>query len=993
MIATRRTFLGIALLIPAAASAQKRTLTQADWDRWKSITGSSLSNDGKWAAYTLAPLVGDGELIVRSTGGSTEYRVARGYLGRPNNVPGGLRPRAGANPEEEPSGPNIAPAQLTADSRFAVVLTYPPQAEFERAGRDRRRATALQNRSDLAILSLADGRVSTVARVRSFRLPRSSGSWIAYVVSDSTASDSARGTGARPGGQAGAPSARRRFGSNLVLRNMATGKEERLADVLDYAFDDSARVFVYTVVSRSEGKDGAFARNLANGMTASLLSGTGDYDQVAIDRAASQVAFVSNRDNFSKEPGGSSEFSLYYSSLKEGIARPVVSPASLNGVHVSGLANVAFTRSGSAVIFGIAPITPDTLSADSLSGKSVFDLWHYKDQVLQPTQRLNAARDRNRAFAAIYQIAAKKLVRLANDSIPVVSVSDDGRLGLANSRERYMIEQMWGEGATDVYLIDATTGAARLVREKISGNAQFSPDARFVTFYDAGRWFVYAVATGRTIEVLPPNKGISWARETWDTPSIPQSWGIAGWTRGDRSLLLYDRWDIWDVDPTGARPAVSVTDSLGRKNNIVLRLAIGGAGGAGGAGGGGGGGGGGFAANMRGDDERALDPSKPLLLRAVDEETKASGFYRDQIGVTRPPERIVMADAAFGSLIKANDAEQYLLTRGTFVDFPNLYTGPSLTSLTKISDGNPQQRDYNWGTVELVRWTSSDGVPLKGLLFKPENFDPSKKYPMVTYFYESLSQNLHNYVPPNGRNVINPIHYASNGYLVFEPDIHYEEGYPGPSAMKSIVPGVQALLARGYVDPKALGIQGQSWGGYQALYIITQTHMFSAAMTGAPVVNMTSAYGGIRWGSGIARSGQYENGQSRIAGSIWQYPTRFIENSPLFWLDKITTPLFVMSNDMDDAVPWYQGIELFVAMRRLGKEVYLIDYNNDVHNPQSRANQKDIAFRMQQFFDAKLRGMPEPDWMKKGIPYLSKGRDQIPAGAAPVMAGTQIPNP
>jgi dipeptidyl aminopeptidase/acylaminoacyl peptidase len=211
--------------------------------------------------------------------------------------------------------------------------------------------------------------------------------------------------------------------------------------------------------------------------------------------------------------------------------------------------------------------------------------------------------------------------------------------------------------------------------------------------------------------------------------------------------------------------------------------------------------------------------------------------------------------------------------------------------------------------------------------------------------------------------------------------------------VKSIVPGVQMLLARGYVDPKALGIQGQSWGGYQALYIITQSHLFAAAMTGAPVVNMTSAYGGIRWGSGIARSGQYENGQSRIAGSIWQYPMRFIENSPLFWLDKVTTPLFVMSDDADDAVPWYQGIELFVAMRRLGKEVYLISYNNDVHNPQGRANQKDIAFRMQQFFDNKLRGMPEPDWMKRGIPYLSKGKDQIPATAAPALAGTPTPNP
>src|SRR5687768_18616965 len=160
-----------------------------------------------------------------------------------------------------------------------------------------------------------------------------------------------------------------------------------------------------------------------------------------------------------------------------------------------------------------------------------------------------------------------------------------------------------------------------------------------------------------------------------------------------------------------------------------------------------------------------------------------------------------------------------------------------------------------------------DGVPRQGLLYKPENFDPSKKYPLISYFYEDLSDGLHSYIPPNGRNVINPTHYVSNGYLVFEPDIYYEMGYPGPSAVKSIVPGVQKLLERGYIDPKRLGLQGQSWGGYQALYIIKQTQMFAAAMAGGPVANMTSAYGGIGWGRGVKCSMQYEAGQSRIGKS------------------------------------------------------------------------------------------------------------------------------
>jgi len=331
----------------------------------------------------------------------------------------------------------------------------------------------------------------------------------------------------------------------------------------------------------------------------------------------------------------------------------------------------------------------------------------------------------------------------------------------------------------------------------------------------------------------------------------------------------------------------------------------------------------------------------------------------------------------YGAPSKARNADTYLVTKGTFVDFPNLYVGPSLTSLTKVSDANPWQKDYNWGTVELVTWMSMDGQPRQGLLYKPEDFDPSKKYPMIAYFYEELSDGLHSYIPPNGRNVINPTHYVSNGYLVFEPDIYYEMGYPGPSAVKSIVPGVQKLLERGYIDPKKLGLQGQSWGGYQALYVITQTQMFAAAMAGAPVVDMFSAYGGVRWGSGVNRSMQYEAGQSRIGASIWEAQDRYVQNSPLFFLPRVTTPLFIMSNDMDDAVPWWQGIELFVGMRRLGKEAYLINYNNDVHNPAGRANQKDIAEKMQAFFDTKLKGAPAPEWMVKGIPAKDKGKDQV----------------
>jgi hypothetical protein len=969
----------------AAQATPKRALTQADWDTWRTINGATLSNDGRWAVYTLIPQVGDGELVIRATQGTTEYRVSRGFLGRPNNIPGGLRGPAAGTGEADPVGPTAAPAQITDDSRFVIANAQQPQAEVERAAaaaRGSRSGRAAPSRASLIIVSLADGKVTTIPAVRSFRLPRDNGAWLAYVPESDSAGADSTARGQRP--PAGAARPRRIFGSPLVLRNLATGAEERLNDVLMYAFDDSAKVLGYTVVSRDSTRDGAFLRNMAAATTTTLLAGQGNYKAITFDSAGRQVAFLSDRDEFGRDKA---RFTVYYGTVKAGTVSAAVTPASLAGdLRVADNAIVSFTRSGNAVLFGIAPPLVDSIPADSLTGKSVFDLWHYKDPTLQPSQKLSANRDRGRWFQAVWFPATKKLVQLASDSIPSVDLSGDARIAVASSRERYRIESMWGEGGNDVYVVDPVTGVPKLIREMISGQAQLSPDGKYVAFYDRGRWYGYATTTGKTVDLTGPIAGVSFEQETWDTPSIPSAWGIAGWTKGDKSVLVYDRWDIWEIDPAGVKPAVMVTDSVGRARNLVLRLVPIRTGGGGGFGGGFGGGG----------SREAIDPAEPLLLRAVNEETKASGFFRDRLGVRAGPEEIVMGDVSYGPPVKAEDADQWLVTKSTFVEFPNLWVGSSLASLNRISDVNPQQKDFNWGTVELVRWVSSDGVPLKGLLYKPENFDPSKKYPMISYFYESLSQNLHSYIPPNGRNVINPTHYVSNGYLVFEPDIHYESGYPGPSAMKSIVPGVQMLLARGYVDPKGLGLQGQSWGGYQIAYMITQTRMFSAAMAGAPVANMTSAYGGIRWGSGVARAFQYEVGQSRIGESIWESPMRYIENSPLFWLDKVTTPVFIMSNDMDDAVPWYQGIEMFVGLRRLGKEVYLINYNNDVHNPQSRANQKDIAMRMQQFFDTKLKGAKAPDWMVKGIPYLAKGRDQlgpaVPAAGAPATLQPQPKN-
>ena len=932
--------------LPVALVAQgtgKKPITQDVYDIWNTIEDPVLSPDGRWAGYTISPVVGDGEAIVRATSGATTWSVPRGWTGRP------------ITSVETDNAFNLPPIMFSADSRWAAMITYAPKAEHDRARRARGRARRSPPNS-LALISLTDGKVTTFEHVRAARLADYSAKYLFYHLAppDSAARDSLRDSSATraPARDSSAGNRERRLGTVLVVRDLASGSETRISDVSSFAVDDSARWLAYSVTARDSTTDGVYLRELASGDVHPLLTGAGSYAQLTFDRAGRQFAFVSDRDEHAREKP---RFGAWLVSLQSSspTAKAIITPGSIDGMSVSERGRFEFTRDGSTLLLGVAPERPDTIPADSLADKAVYDLWHWKDPRLQPQQKLEAARDFNRSFTTVYHIATGKAIRLADDSLPNVNVSDDGRVALGLTGVPYAVQSMWGDDGDDVWLIDAVSGKRTKLATKVHFRAQLSPGGRYVTWFEDDRWWSYAIGTGKKTDLTGALTGVRFDQETWDRPSPKAPWGTGGWTTDDTSLLLYDRYDIWEVDPTGARAPRMVTDSLGVREHMVFR-----------------------AIDLD-EDDPYVDASQPLLLEAFNIDTKAAGFYRERLGATRVPERIVMADKAFGTPRKARDAETLLLTESTVAEFPNLWTGTSLDRLTRITDANPQQSEYPWPTVELVSWLSDDGVPLKGMLYKPENYDPSKKYPMVVYFYEQLSDNLHRYHAPSGRNVVNPTVYTSKGYLVFFPDIVYTDGWPGPSAIKCIIPGVKSIIARGIVDPAAIGVAGQSWGGYQIAYMITQTSLFAAAVPNAPVANMTSAYGGIRWGSGLARSFQYEKTQSRIGGSLWEYPIRYIENSPLFHLDRVTTPVFFMQNDADDAVPWYQGIELFVGLRRLEKEVYFVVYNGDRHNPRKRANQKDVDEKMLQFFANKLQGAPAPDWMVHGIPYLDKGRSEM----------------
>jgi dipeptidyl aminopeptidase/acylaminoacyl peptidase len=467
-----------------------------------------------------------------------------------------------------------------------------------------------------------------------------------------------------------------------------------------------------------------------------------------------------------------------------------------------------------------------------------------------------------------------------------------------------------------------------------------------------GNWYAYDIDKKSTTQL---NKGLAvkFTDEEFDMPDYPNSYGLEGFTDKDFSVIIKDRYDLWEFYLDGKTAPKNITNGFGRKNKIS------------------------FDTYQLDKDIRSFNRNVEMYLFAFNEDNKQSGIFKTKIATAKNPEQLQMGDFyGYKNLMKAKNAEVYSYTKETYQEAPNVYISDNFKTESKISNINAQQSQYNWGTTELISWTTPKGYQSKGILYKPEDFDPNKKYPMIVYFYEKLSDGLNRYIAPAPTpSRLNIPYFVSNGYLVFAPDISYEDGHPGQSAVEFINSGVEYLKKNSWVNGKKIGIQGQSWGGYQVSYLITQNDMYAAAWAGAPVVNMTSAYGGIRWSSGMNRQFQYEKSQSRIGKTLWEAPELYLENSPLFHLDKVTTPVVIMSNDKDGAVPWYQGIEMFTALRRLDKKVWLLNYNNDDHNLTKRQNKKDIQIREQQFFDYYLKDAKAPVWMTRGIPSTLKGKD------------------
>lgn len=936
--ATGRVLL-LMLLLASPLASQERPLDHGDVVGWNEIDDPSLSPDGAWIAYVLTPMEGDPVLYVRPAGSEAPVFEARGS----------------------------APV-FSDDSRFLVYRVPSPEAVTDSLKKEGVDDDDLPE-DQLAIAELAvllgsggvdeEGGVTLHGPVSDVEVAET-GSWVAYRVPEADDEEDA-GEGAEAGrteSEAGADDDEdepKEAGTTLVLRELGSDRMESWDFATEYVFAEGGGAFAFATSTEDGSGDGVRRVDLQSLRATPLLDGAGHYKGLTISDDGEQAAFVSDVADYDADQP---EFALYRASGEDG-AVSVASSTSEGmpaGWWVSEHGSVRFSDDGTRIHLGTAPRPAPEPDDEPLEEDRVsVDVWNWKDPYLQPMQLVQLEEERTRSYGAVVHVSDGRFVQLATPEVPDLRFADEGgsryALGITDVPYRQLLS--WDGRYNDLHAVDIETGERRLVAEEVKGfsGGSISPAGTWATWWDgeARHWKAAPLAGGEVVTLSEDVPHPVWY-ELDDHPDLPPSYGSAGWTEGDDAFLFYDKYDIWRYEPA-SDATTNLTEGAGRDAGVRFTYA---------------------------DTEPELEhvPDGEILLSSFDVLGKQSGFHRGRSDEAGTPEAVIAAEKRFRIREKAERADRWLVTREDFREFPDLWvTDGSITDMARRSDANPQQSDFTWGTAELVEWSSNDGVPLQGMLFKPDGFDPAREYPMMVYFYERMSDGLYSYRTPRpGGSSISVPFYVSRGYLVFVPDIPYEIGYPGESALDAVVPGVLSLTAQGFVDEENIGVQGHSWGGYQIAYMITKTNLFAAAEAGAPVSNMTSAYGGIRWQTGMSRMFQYEKTQSRIGGTLWEATNEYLHNSPLFYADKIQTPLLMMHNDEDGAVPWYQGIEMFVAMRRLEKPVWMLNYNGEAHGLRRDANRKDWAVRMQQFFDHYLKDAPAPVWLEEGVPALEKGK-------------------
>lgn len=903
-------------LINGSLLAQSgKRLTPENYKSWNKIKDVNISPDGSNVIYTLSGERTNKTLYIYNTENKNTYKFPR-------------------------------VDQPTIDYNGDIVI-WKSIADVDSVREMKRRQVEKANMpgDSLSIFDMSKGKIAVMHTLKSYKTPNEYGGFLAYQL--------------KPGGHPTDSLLMNKLkkkeskedGSRMIIRELSTEKEDTFFFVRNYEFSEEGKKLVYhTSGDDSLSVAGIHIVDLETGSDQEILQTEGDVYHLGFDQKGMQVTFTVDRDTTDVRHR---PYELYRWNTGDVVAQKIADNSSAflpEGWQMSNFDAPYFSEDGTKLFFGIAPpvLLQDSLILDDEIVN--VEVWSHTDGMLHTQQKVRETRDREKTYLCYYDVSNSNIVQLASSEIQDVTISEKAKFAIGVDDTKYQQTISWlGYSYKDIYKIDMKTGESKLIISRSPRDPRMSPNGNYLYWFNRedGKNYSFDLENDKSFVLTDKEIGIFYDEEN-DRPMDPWSYGTGGWTVDEEQLAIYDRYDIWLALPNRSRKIRKITN--GRENKIEYRI-------------------------VKLDRESDYIPNDKWLVKWVDHNTKNEGYAHVDVESGQVTQLFSGPYKLDRYPKKAKNSNDIVWTKENYQIFPDLIHSDTIfTKENKISSANPQQSQYNWGSIQMHEWKDSEGVDRKGLLVLPDGFDPNKKYPMLVNFYERNSQNLHRHRAPYAhRSTINYAYYASKGYILFNPDVYYQNGYPGKSCEIAVISGVQSVIDKGFVDKDRIGVQGHSWGGYQVAHLLTKTDIFKCAESGAPVVNMISAYGGIRWGSGMSRMFQYEKTQSRLGATLWENPELYIENSPVFNLDKVNTPVLILHNDEDGAVPWYQGIEYFVGLRRLGKPSWMLNYNGEPHWPLKWQNRLDFNIRMEQFFDHYLMDAPMPRWMKRGIPALEKG--------------------
>ncbi len=956
------------------AQSNPRPITWKDVPAWKSLApnGAVISPDGKWAAYAIVPVDGDGDLYLQRVGDTTLKKYPIG-------------------------GTTFPSMQFSKDGKWFAFKEAAKNKDLKAAAKP----GGKQVFDKLILIDLANDKKTEFEKVSSYDFNGEAATHLGLVM----AKDRASGA---PGGAAGPK------GGDFLLLELASGKSQNIGNVSEFKFNKAGNWLALTIDAANQAGNGIQLYNIAAKQTTIIESDKATYQSLNWTEAGDAFAALKmvKDEKYKQDHGrvvgvknlGANPTIAVYDPKKDSLSFPkgkTISPNRspiwtedltrlLFGIHEQELAKKEPEKKEEAIsenkdslqkaemdklvklksdtsiksvadmqkaISKLDPKVPPAEKIDTV--KPDMTIWHWKDKRLQARQQVLQQQDKNFFYWGMYDTRNQKMVQLNDSSVRSLSPMPKHKYAIATDISEYELDiNLDGQSYQDVFLVDLNTGKAEKILEKFylpsfASYPRSSPDGMKWIYGKDGHYYIYDIfaRTHTNITLAVPTSFIN----TEDDHNVVKPLtSVLDWSNDSRFVLIRDLWDIWQVPVNGKDKAVNLTQN-GRQTGIRYQTRF-----------------------VLDQEEKGIDLTKPMYVRMYGERTKKSGIglieASAKTGVKPRVQPLIWEDASVSRLTKADKADVYVFSRETFTKPTEFYasTGTNLIDAKQITKNAPDAAKYTWSKgVRLVNYVSDKGDSLQGALFLPANYEEGKKYPALVYYYEKLSQTLHNWSNPGFSGTgWNPSMYTSNGYAVFIPDIVYTIDDPGMSAVWCVLPAVKEAIKTGVIDADKIGIHGHSWGGYQTSFLITQTNMFKAAAAGAPLTNMVSMYDLIYWNSGSGNMSIFEASQGRFKGAPWENWDSYLRNSPVYHVKKVATPLLMLHNDKDGAVDFTQGIEYYNALRRLKKPVVMMQYKGENHGLSKLENRKDYAVRMMEFFDYYLKGAPAPDWWTDGVDHL-----------------------